>query len=135
VRAVDETTGRILWSVDVGRPVADGELGLAAKGLLVLASGGRLLRLDPTTGAELASAQLGGDKQGGMQVDGSRLLLLLHTQKQRNQPARETLQARDVEDLSVLWEYEDAGTFTGVPAVDGGMVAVAGADGVAVLFR
>ncbi len=135
VRSVDEGSGRILWSTDVGHPVADGDLALHRGGVVVLGSDGHLLRLDRKSGAPVASADLPAAVLQSLRIRGDQVLAVLRFPRDGQRGAHDLLQARDAESLALLWEYEDEGTFTGAPSFDGGLVAVAGADGDLVMLR
>jgi hypothetical protein len=134
VRAVDEQSGQVRWMVDVGRPVADGELLLGRTAVIALGTGDRLLRLDRATGNQLAAEQLPAELRS-MRMRGDQLLTVVRFQREEQQNGRELLQARVAETLALCWEYEDEGAFTGAPGVDGAFVAIAGADGDVVLLR
>ena len=136
VRAVDESSGRALWAIDVGRPLADGELVLARTGVLALGSDQRLVRLDRVGGQQLAVTELpAASVLQSMRVRGNQLVTVVRFPREGQRQAHDLLQARDIETLALLWEYEDEGMFTGAPSVDGAFVAVAGSDGDVVLLR
>lgn len=135
VRAVDESNGRISWSTPIGRAPVDGEVVGAHTGLIACGPERRLLLLDHATGKVVHSLELAGDVRPTLRVDGERLLMTLRMERTESQPAHELLQCRSIVDLSLLWEYQDPGTFTGAPSVGGTHVAVSGAKGDVVLFR
>lgn len=134
MRAVDEASGRILWTTDVGRVPGEAEIGLTRTGVIVLGADSKLLRLDRATGQVAQSVELPAALQS-LRLRGDQVLTVVRYPREGQRPAHELLQARDSETLALLWEYEDEGTFTGAPSVDGPFVAVAGADGDVVLLR
>jgi outer membrane protein assembly factor BamB/tetratricopeptide (TPR) repeat protein len=134
VRAVDERSGRVLWSVDIGRNPVDGEMELGRSGVLVFGTDNRLLRLDRDTGEQLGVQTLPAPLES-MRLRRDTVLTVVRFPRDGQTPTHDLLQARTADTLALLWEYQDVGTFTGAPGADGVFVAVAGADGDVVLFR
>ncbi len=135
VRAVDEDDGQVLWSKRIGRVLAEGELVVAGNGVVAVGPENRLLLLARTTGEERAAAILSGAAQRGLFAVGDRLFVPVRLPKDRNRGPIDLLQARDVADLSPLWEYQEQGTFTGPPGAGGRGVVLADANGEVALFR
>ena len=133
VYAID-MNGRVLWSVSVGRAVDTQEFLATHSGVFVIAGDGMLVRLDPESGARVAETQLNGSASGLRQL-GDRLLVVVRSAKAGDRSPFDSLQAFRAGDLSLLWQYEDEGVFTGAPTTNGRFVAVAGASGDVALFR
>lgn len=135
VRAIAEADGQLQWTHNLGRTPADGEL-LALRGsLCVLGQDQQLQLLALTNGQPRAAVPLRGSLQPGMLLVGRRLLLVLRVAKTPKAPAHDVLQAYDSDDLGVLWEYVDAGQFTGPPTTDGERILLPDSNGDVVVFR
>lgn len=135
LRAVDASAGKILWTVSVGRTVADGEMAIAGADLLVAGRDDRLFALDLETGRERASVQLGAPMQRSIQVQGSRALVQVRRPRTRQALAHDVLLSIHLDTMSVQWEFADQAPAPGVTGVDGLVVALPTSTGDVVLFR
>ena len=135
VRAVDLAEGRVLWSTNANRMLADGDLALARDVVLALAGGNRLLALDRATGNVLGTLAADGELQTGVFVRGGEALVQVRRPKTRQEPLRDVLVAVDVASMAVAWEYVDTGARPGQPGVDDLLIALPSAAGELVLFR
>lgn len=135
VRAVDDRDGRILWSVNVGRPLDDDRLVVGANGVLLSASDGKLQLLQRQTGAVVAVVDVDVAPIQAMQLAGDRIYLQIRQPKTRTAPQHDLLQVRSATDLSVSWEYSDQGLFAGPPGIDGNTVVLPTSTGEVVVFR
>ena len=134
LRAISDTTGRVVWTQDLGRQAADSELALTRNAVVAVAAGGRLLSFDKRTGKQVAQALLPATFVS-MRMHGTTLLTIARAENPGQNDAKDLLQARDATSFAMQWEYEDSGMFTGAPGAGGMFVAVAGADGDVVLLR
>ncbi|MGE3174293.1 MAG: PQQ-binding-like beta-propeller repeat protein [Planctomycetota bacterium] len=134
VRAVDEQSGRVLWTAELGRNCTDAEFAVGPTGVFVGGADRRLLQFDPKTGEQLRAVELPYDLRW-LCVRRDAVVTVCRSPRDGQQAPRDLLQARTATDLALQWEYQDEGTFTGAPGVDGVFVAVAGADGDVVLLR
>jgi outer membrane protein assembly factor BamB/tetratricopeptide (TPR) repeat protein len=133
LRAMDDRTGRIVWTFDLGRVASDGEVA-CTRTAVVAAADGRVVLLDKRTGKQTAQSLLPAPIVS-MRMHGGSVLTVARAQTPGNDDARDMLQARDASTLAMQWEYEDTGIFSGAAGVGGMFVAVAGADGDVVLLR
>lgn len=135
VRAVELDSGRIAWSSRLGRVPGEGDLALTGAAVLALATDGRLVALDRSTGEQRSAVQLEGQLQPGMAVIGERVFLTVRAPRERGRGGNDSLQARDTATLEPLWEYVDKGSFLAGPSPAGRGVAVPDASGEVVIFR
>jgi outer membrane protein assembly factor BamB len=136
VRAVEEGSGQTLWVHKMGRVVTDGELEVAGTNLVALAADNELVLLSRANdGQERAKAKLPGIMQKGILVAGDRIVLTTRTPKERSRGASDAIQARDLTDLTPLWDYQDTGVFAGAPTAGSRGIVLADSNGEVVLFR
>jgi outer membrane protein assembly factor BamB/tetratricopeptide (TPR) repeat protein len=135
LRAVETGSGRVLWTVGIGRTPLDGQIALGATTVLVVDGSGALLALDRTTGKELGRTRLDGTPLAGLRVQGNRALLQVRRAKVRNKPSHDVLLAVDTSSMTLLWEYAQAGNGPGPAGSDDFAVALPTTTGEVVLFR
>ena len=134
VRSVDLDTGKVLWNAQLGQPVTDGTLVMAAE-VVCCCSDDTLVIWNKQTGQERARLPLHGTVQPGVRIQGQRLLVRLRREKVRNLPDRDALQAVDLTSSTVLWEFEAEVISPGLFAVDNLTVAFPAATDQVVMFR
>lgn len=135
VRAIDARDGRMAWTVTTGRTFADGDLVVAEKTVLALASDNRIVALCRKTGQKLGEARLTGDVLSGLRIQGGRVLAQVRRPKTRTAPARDVLIAIDIEPMTIAWEFVDSGLRPGLPGCSEHVLALPSAGGDIVLFR
>lgn len=135
VRAVDVAEGRVLWTCALGGTPADGDLVLTRSALVALGAGGKLLAIDRANGNVVGSLSLDGEPRHGLRTARTSVLVVSRRAKTRVRPAHDVLVCVDVATMSIAWEYADAATFPGLPAIDDFLSAVPTAAGEVILFR
>lgn len=135
LRAVELATGRMLWTVGIGRTPLDGQVALGAAAVLVVDDSGALLALDRATGKQLGKIQLDGAPLAGLRIQGHRALLQVRRAKVRNKPSHDVLLAVNTTSMTLLWEYAQAGNGPGPAGSDDLAVALSTTTGEVILFR
>jgi tetratricopeptide (TPR) repeat protein len=135
IRAVDEENGRIAWTLQLGRTLADGELALGKSVLLAIDSDNQLVAIDRTTGEVSSRLALNGTPQRGLKVRGNRALVQLRRPKTKARPAHDVLQSIQIDSLTVQWEHADSGFTPGGAGMDEFVVGMPTADGEVILIR
>ncbi len=135
VRAVEMGSGKVLWTVGVGRTPLDGQLALGATAVFVVDGAGALVALDRTSGKLLGKVQLEGSVLSGLRVQGNRALLQVRRTKARNKPTHDVLIAVNVKTMTLLWEYAQAGNGPGPAGSDDFAIVLPTTTGEVVLFR
>ena len=71
----------------------------------------------------------------GILIAGDRIVVTTRTPKDRAHGAMDSIQARDLTDLTPLWDYQDTGAFAGAPTAGSRGIVLADSNGEVVLFR
>jgi hypothetical protein len=135
MRAVEESDGRIVWTLPLGRTPADGEIALGKGVLLAIGVDDHLLAIDRETGTVTSDLTLNVTPQRGLRVRGNRALLQLRRPKTKARPAHDVLQAIQIDTMTVQWEHADSGFTPGGPGMDEFVVGMPTADGEVILIR
>ena len=135
VRAIAEDDGKVQWTQAMGRTLADGELLLARSGVVAMSADQKLQLLGLNDGLLRATATLKGAPLPGILQVGKRLLVTMRMPRNGKIPAHDVLQALDIDDLGVLWDYVDVGSFTGPVTTDGEHILLPDSNGDVVIFR
>ncbi|MCB9877545.1 MAG: PQQ-binding-like beta-propeller repeat protein [Planctomycetes bacterium] len=132
IRAVDLQSGKVRWTVSLGRTPTDDDLALAPTAVLTHV-GGELLAIDRHSGVVRARQAIAHPIQR-IGTAGARALVQLGVERTARTPAHASLLAVDANDLRILWEHELDGPAPGCVGADDQAVAQpSGAE--VILFR
>ena len=116
------------------KSVRDGAITMG-QGVVCWGGENKLVVWDQQSGEDLGHATLEGMVQPGMAVQSRRILVRLRRPQVGRQRARDVLQAVNLADLTVLWEFESSAVSPGSFGVDSFTVAFPGSADEVVTFR
>jgi outer membrane protein assembly factor BamB/tetratricopeptide (TPR) repeat protein len=134
IAAILESTGEVVWTQSVGEKGAVTALEVAGESVLAVDSQRRLSKIGLRDGQIEAVLPLSGALVSGPRVADRRAFVTLRERQQKGVET-DVLQAIDLQDLSVAWEYRDGGQFAAGVSTSGSDVFLPDSKGEVLLFR
>ncbi len=134
VTAVREDGQRTLWTVKLPAGTVASALAITDDYVIVATSGDQLVRIGLRSGEIEAKVDLGARLVAGPFIRPREVLISLRRVGKSHRDS-ELLQARDLEDLGLRWEFGDESGFSAELAVQDGEVWVADSKGEVLRFR